>query len=365
MPDVRAILLRTVPAFMLGLMLSVLVFDRIRATYQSHDTSPTPSEAEVASAEGNRAAQTSYNRYRQPPITLPPQSPASSTTTTTTARIIADRVSLLILIFSEPTAADARSALRRESWISEVRHTNEAAHMFVVGISGLSHNNITRLESENRQNRDMVLLPQSSQKPYNSQLLLAALKWSIEHVSFEFLLKCNDQSYVTVERLLSELPRQPKTGLVWGYFSGNQEVTREGPLAETTWNLCSTYLPYAQGGGYVLSQDVVAMVTDLGPDLDYLTHEDIALGVWLSPFKHIHRVHDVRFNTGPTSRGCRNTYVISHPESIESMAAKHKMAKEKLKICWQEFDLLSPYLYDWATTTSNCCNKTIPLTVNY
>ena len=355
--DVRGILLRIVPAFVVGLMLSVIVLDKTLSQYpqtQTNERTPAPSLPTIAT---NLVVKESYSRYRREPKIPPP--PVAFTTT---ARDFTENVLLMILIFSESDSSALRNAVRN-TWLTRVKQSSDMSYAFMVGVSGLTPAAITALEAENKENKDMVLLPTTSLKPYHSQLLLHSLSWAVDNVNFKYLLKCNDQTYVTSTRLLVELQQQPKTGLVWGYFSGNEPVTREGDKAEATWNLCSTYLPYAQGGGYILSHDVVAMVTDLGPDLDYLNNEDIALGVWLSPFKHIRRVHDKRINSGPTSRGCLNAFLISHPESISSMSLKYDTVKKKMVICQKEVELTASYIYNWTVGVNNCCNKTTPMHV--
>jgi galactosylxylosylprotein 3-beta-galactosyltransferase len=55
--------------------------------------------------------------------------------------------------------------------------------------------------------------------------------------------------------ILEELKNSnyPK-GLYWGFFDGRAPVQIQGKWAEKDYKICDRYLPYALGGGYVLSQ---------------------------------------------------------------------------------------------------------------
>jgi galactosylxylosylprotein 3-beta-galactosyltransferase len=48
--------------------------------------------------------------------------------------------------------------------------------------------------------------------------------------------------------------------LYWGFFDGRAPVQKSGKWQETNYVLCDRYLPYALGGGYVLSHDLVSIL---------------------------------------------------------------------------------------------------------
>lgn len=50
-------------------------------------------------------------------------------------------------------------------------------------------------------------------------------------------------------------------GLYWGYFDGRAKVYLHGKWQEQDWFLCDNYLPYALGGGYVISQNIVDYIS--------------------------------------------------------------------------------------------------------
>ena len=54
--------------------------------------------------------------------------------------------------------------------------------------------------------------------------------------------------------LLADVAKREQLGrLYWGFFRGDAHVKHVGPWAEPKWYLSETYLPYAHGGGYILS----------------------------------------------------------------------------------------------------------------
>lgn len=64
--------------------------------------------------------------------------------------------------------------------------------------------------------------------------------------------------------------------LYWGYFDGRALVKRTGKWAEKRWSLCDHYLPYALGGGYVLSWDLVSYIARIPSEL--LSHYNSEVG---------------------------------------------------------------------------------------
>lgn len=72
---------------------------------------------------------------------------------------------------------------------------------------------------------------------------------------------------MVLTKLFKELETRETIGssmreLYWGFFNGRAQVKRAGPWRETDWILCDYYLPYALGGGYVLSQGLVKFIAD-------------------------------------------------------------------------------------------------------
>ena len=64
----------------------------------------------------------------------------------------------------------------------------------------------------------------------------------------------DDDSCVQLPSVLEELKNSNfDKSLYWGFFDGRAPVFRTGKYAEKEYHLCNRYIPYALGGGYVLS----------------------------------------------------------------------------------------------------------------
>ena len=65
----------------------------------------------------------------------------------------------------------------------------------------------------------------------------------------------DDDSYVQLPVLIDELKNSNfEKELYWGFFDGRAPVQSKGKWVEKDYKLCDRYIPYALGGGYVLSQ---------------------------------------------------------------------------------------------------------------
>lgn len=266
---------------------------------------------------------------------------------------------LLVLIHSSAGAVELRNTVR-VTWLKEHRHQQRYVARFVIGTAGLDTKTLGKLACENREYGDLLLVSDIDDKDRedwpSSEKLLKSFVWAIQNVDFFYILKCNDATFVILERILKGLENRHSTSdYLWGYFAGGIQATKEGRFAEKNWFLCSHYLPFPQGGGYVISRDLVEMLTIMEHDLEHYDHDDIALGVWLSPFDGIQKRHDVRFNTGYYSRGCNNAYIVTHRETKESMLQKFSMFQRMGFICEEEFQSRLSYVYNWTAPASKCC----------
>ncbi|XP_044301236.1 beta-1,3-galactosyltransferase 6, partial [Varanus komodoensis] len=227
----------------------------------------------------------------------------------------------------------------------------------VVGSGGLGPAELGALEREQRRHGDLLLLPEL-RDAYETLAakVLGALAWLDAHVAFRFVLKADDDSFVRLDALLAELRRREPRRLYWGFFSGRGRVKAGGRWRERAWLLCDYYLPYALGGGYVLSADLVRYLR-LSRDFLRTWHsEDVSLGAWLAPVD-VTRVHDPRFDTEYRSRGCSNEYLVTHKQSVQDMLDKHQTLAREGKLCKEEVRLRLSYIYDWSVPPSQCCQR--------
>lgn len=263
-------------------------------------------------------------------------------------------VLLLVVVISAPNMVSKRQAIRR-TWKNLLPH--DASLWFVVGTLGskLASSLVDELHLYN----DMVLLNEVEES-YNSlsEKLIASLSWAWRTWKFRFLMKVDDDTFVLIDLLTKELRSMPerRVPLYWGFFDGRQTPKRVGKWKEQNFVLCDRLLPYAKGGGYILSAELVGYITCSAPGLARFRSEDVAVGVWLAPFK-LERRHDVRFDTEWISRGCDNRFVVTHKQSEEDMLTKYAELRKHGRLCAVESRRRGSYEYNWSVPPSHCCKR--------
>ncbi|XP_063587024.1 beta-1,3-galactosyltransferase 6-like [Penaeus indicus] len=262
-------------------------------------------------------------------------------------------VFLVIIVISAPGNSEQRDTIR-QTWLSEEK--SDTLHYFVIGTGSLSENVNVTIQSEQRRFGDLLLLNNVIDS-YSAltKKLLASLVYVHYNVKFRFLMKCDDDSYVQIPQLHKELKAVPyKQRLYWGFFDGRATPHKKGVWKENEWVLCDHYVPYALGGGYVLSSDLVTFVAVNSKYLKLYKNEDVSLGVWLASVD-LHRVHDTRFDTEYVSRGCNNEYLVSHKQSTLHMREKFNSLKATGLLCKEQFQVRKSYKYNWNVPPSKCC----------
>ncbi|OCT72680.1 beta-1,3-galactosyltransferase 6 [Xenopus laevis] len=266
---------------------------------------------------------------------------------------------LVVLIASGPKYSERRSIIR-STWLSGVKSRAEHGDVwarFVIGTEGLGEEDSAALEMEQRRHGDLLLLSDLRDSYENlTAKLLRMYVWLEHNVDYKFVLKADDDTFARLDLLLEELRPKEAHRLYWGFFSGRGRVKSAGKWKESGWLLCDSYLPYALGGGYVLSWDLVQYLSLTQHFLAHWLSEDVSLGAWLAPVA-LNRLHDPRFDTEYKSRGCNNKYLVTHKQSIEDMLEKHQTLAKEGRLCKEEIKLRLSYIYDWAVPPSQCCQR--------
>ena len=233
-------------------------------------------------------------------------------------------------------------------------------HRFVLGGHGVSQDKLQQLELESAKHGDMVILPKVTDSLTTlTQRTLYGFKYAYERYKFDYALKCDDDDFIDVLRLATELHKKPTKGsLYWGAFRGNGKILFLGPYRERQWFICKKYLPYALGGGYILSRDLVQLLVENEPYLKQYKSEDVSVGAWLAPY-NVERKHDSRFNTRAYSKGCKWPYLISHKVQPSSMHTLQRSLTDEGTFCSRRtyFHRYHGYLYNWTSPLSQCCNS--------
>jgi len=147
------------------------------------------------------------------------------------------------------------------------------------------------LTEENGTFGDIVLVDAIENVATLTNKTLAIINWAHHHVKFSYMLKCDDDTYVFVKNMIVELRKRPTTTkLYYGKIIQNSPTVHGNfRWADETWDLGPAYLPFAIGGGYILSHDLVAILSEVSPHLKWHVNEDTAIGAWISAFDHERR----------------------------------------------------------------------------
>ena len=230
---------------------------------------------------------------------------------------------LIVLVLSVLNGKTRRDAIR-ETWMKKYReNVSDVFVKFSIGTDGLSSQDMKKLTLEDATYDDLLLLPHLHDSYNNlTRKVLQSFVALDKLYNSTYLLKCDEDSFVNMDAILRLLnQRRSNQKYYWGYFFKNAEVLMTGKWRETKWFLCNTYLPYAAGGGYILSHDLVRLLAVNSDNLILYNCEDISVGTWLSPFD-IERHHDERFRTSKVlSTTCSSNLLVRSENSVKNMFA--------------------------------------------
>ena len=240
-------------------------------------------------------------------------------------------------------------------------HTVCAPCRFIIGGEGLSAAQIQDLMEEDMKHKDLLIFPRITDSIYSlTKRTIVSFQYAYSSFEFQYVLKCDDDTYVDVHRIATEVElRKSERPFYWGYMTGSNYPSFIGRYSEFNWRLCDSYMPYALGGGYVLSRAAVEIMALTADHLKMYTCEDVSVGAWLAPYS-VEMKHDSRFNTNTPSRGCKDPYLVSHKVSAEQMFVYHESLVLEGKMCsWRTYSFgLKGYVYNWtASRTTACCKR--------
>ena len=231
---------------------------------------------------------------------------------------------------------------------------------FILGIQNISYNLLANLTREAEVHKDMVMLSDvTDQHKSLTNRTLKSFQYISRHLSnYLYVLKCDDDTFINLMEITHVLATQEsKERLYWGYFGGDCKIYNDGKYAETEWKICNLYLPYAFGGGYILSMDLIKLVASNAPYLKMYKNEDVSVGAWLAPY-NIKYLFDARFHTG-TNRGCKRPYILYHRVDANLTYNYYDKVQRYGYFCTKknQWHLLHGYLYNWKVQPSKCCYR--------
>lgn len=361
-------------SFVLGFLFGCLLFSVMgtRSFYacvectKRNSALPVPlvtSRALVAPRAATLVEQQAYNRSDAPPrLSLMTMARPRASLSAAAAGGCPDRpLKLVILILSAPSGVMRRNAIRG-TWVhdSHVSRTTRVTTRFMVGTLGLTAERLGNLTYEQSRFGDMLLQENLHDSYSNlSTKVLLGLTWAHANLPYDYIIKTDDDSYVRIEKTVTAIRNMGCIDMLyWGYFMGYAFPEPTGKWAENNWFVCPHYLPYAMGGGYVLSKAAVNLALRYSHRLKVYSNEDVTVGSWFAPYR-VHRKHDLRFDVESVSHGCNNHYIISHKERVRSFYEKYTSLVRNQTLCREEKEIRPGYEYDWkADSPLSCCKRT-------
>ena len=200
-----------------------------------------------------------------------------------------------IMVPTRPNGTDSRQ-LVRDTWFDGFQNSHDVALRFAIGNRTLSPDKKLEYIKENETYGDIIFIDAPEGADVLTNKTLSLFIWAYRHVEYKYLMKCDDDTYVFITLLLAELKKRPTTEKFYYGRIAPTNTPLRGKLkwADNDWDLGPYYIPFALGGGYIISHDLVALLSEQSPRLKWHINEDTAVGAWLSAFD-VERRTDDRF----------------------------------------------------------------------
>ncbi|KAK1266795.1 putative beta-1,3-galactosyltransferase 19 [Acorus gramineus] len=241
-------------------------------------------------------------------------------------------VDLFIGILSAGNHFAERMAVRKSWMRSKAIQSSRVVARFFVALHGRKDVNV-ELKKEAEFFGDIVIVPFMDSYDLVVLKTVAICEYGINEVSARYIMKCDDDTFVRVDSVLSEIKKvSPGSSVYVGNINYYHKPLRNGKWAVTyeEWPE-EDYPPYANGPGYIVSSNIARFVVS-----DFEKHklrlfkmEDVSMGMWVeqfnttTPVKYIHSLKFCQF-------GCIEDYYTAHYQSPRQMICmwdKLKMGK--------------------------------------
>ena len=243
---------------------------------------------------------------------------------------------LLIMVPILFSSTNSRNLIR-DTWYKGFRDTEHVMLRYIMGVNTLNDSQMKQLHEENKAHGDLVFLENFTEGIWAlTNKTIAIMKWATENVEFTYLMKCDDDTFVYVNNAVEELKRRPTTKkLYYGVMAFNQKPihSNQSKWRDFEWNLSKKYTPFARGGCYILSEDLVQLLARQSHHLKRHPLEDVAVGSWLAPFDYERRDDDlICFGHHPCNKDFRVAYIFYGKSDHKLRKLFNSLLKETLKI---------------------------------
>ncbi|KFK27991.1 hypothetical protein AALP_AA8G457400 [Arabis alpina] len=233
-----------------------------------------------------------------------------------------EQVEMFIGILSAGNHFAERMAVRK-SWMQHklVKSSKVVARFFVALHSRKEVN--VELKKESEFFGDIVIVPYMDSYDLVVLKTVAICEYGAHHLAAKYIMKCDDDTFVQVDAVLSEVKRTPADrSLYIGNINYYHKPLRQGKWAVTyeEWPE-EDYPPYANGPGYILSNDISRFIVKEFEKhkLRMFKMEDVSVGMWVEQFnngtKPVEYIHSLKF----CQFGCIENYLTAHYQSPRQM----------------------------------------------
>ena len=243
---------------------------------------------------------------------------------------------LLIMVPILFSSVESRDLIR-DTWYKDFKDSEDVMLRYIMGVNGLTDSQINRLREENNTHGDIVFLDNFTEGIWAlTNKTIAVMKWATENVDFTYLMKCDDDTFVYVKNAVIELKRRPTTTrLYYGVIESKHKPIRnnQSKWRDLDWNISDKYLPFARGGCYILSEDLVQLLVRQSHRVKRHPLEDVAVGFWLAPFAHERRTDNlICYIRHPCRQDFRVAYLITGKAKRNLKQTFYTLQKESLNM---------------------------------
>ncbi|GKV14162.1 hypothetical protein SLEP1_g25073 [Rubroshorea leprosula] len=245
-------------------------------------------------------------------------------------------VQLFIGILSAGNHFAERMAVRK-SWMQhELVKSSAVVTRFFVAMHARKEVNV-ELKKEAEFFGDIVIVPYMDNYDLVVLKTVAICEYGAREISAKYVMKCDDDTFVRVDSVLSEAKRVPDDR---SFYLGNINYYHK-PLRSGKWAVTyeewpeEDYPPYANGPGYILSSDIALFIVSEFEKhkLRMFKMEDVSMGMWVEKFnssKPVDYLHSLKF----CQFGCIEGYYTAHYQSPRQMTCMwNKLVKQETQQC--------------------------------
>ena len=261
---------------------------------------------------------------------------------------------VVVVVFSSATPrGEMRRSVVRATWLSpEMTGDASFTYWFALGLKNVSLDVQDDLRREQEVHGDLLIL-WDVRNSYEdlAERTLRSMHYLFTRYSFAYFLKTDDDMFLNMPVLFHEMEHlRPRQRLYWGSFSCHNPPQVSGQWLETRWRSCDVYFPYAYGGMYVLTRDVVRLVANSSRSLETYANEDVSMGAWLAPY-NLYHLNDPRIHILHEQLCSRGFIAIHNQGSVSRTGKQYLNLKKKGITCSaiKTMDVLS-----WKRLPSEC-----------